>query len=80
MWHYFIALGSEEYKGSDTSFSTRLRASPYLYSIGNSLLYYRTDATDAASIVVPHDPDSKNRMFFEIHDTALGGHLGHEKT
>ena len=71
---FFQALGSEDYKDSDSQLSARLRASLHRYSINNDLLCYRTDGADTARIVVPHDADLKYRILFEAHDTALGGH------
>ena len=76
----FHALGSEEYKDSDSQLSARLQASLHRYSIDNGLLYYRTDVADTARIVVPHNDDLKYRILFEAHDTALSRHLGREKT
>ena len=43
-------------------------------------MYYRTDVADPLRIVVPHDEDLKHRILYEVHDTAIGGHLGREKT
>ncbi|CAI5737343.1 unnamed protein product [Peronospora farinosa] len=37
-------------------------------------------AADPPRIVVPHDEDLKYRILYEVHDTAIGGHLGREKT
>ena len=75
----FHALGSEEYKDSDSQLSARLWASLHHYFIDNGILCYRTDVADPVCIVVPHDEDLKYRILFEAHDTALGGHLGREK-
>ena len=74
----FHALGSEEYKGSDSQLSARLRSSLHRYSIDNGLLRYCTDVADTARIFVPHDEDLKYRILFETPDTALSGHLGRE--
>ena len=76
----FHALGSEEYKDSDSQLSARLQASLHRYSIDNGFLCYRTDIADTACIVVPHDEGLKYRIFFEAHNTALSGHSGREKT
>ena len=88
MWHIhgilsvalFHALGSEEYKDSDSQLSARLQASLHQYSIDNGLLCYRTDVADTARIVVPHDEDLKYRILFEAHGTALSEQLGRKKT
>ena len=74
------ALGSEEYKDSDSQLSARLRASLHRYSIDNDILCYCTNVTNTARTVVPHDEDPKYRILFEAHDTALSGHWGREKT
>ena len=74
------ALGSEEFKDSDIQLSARLRARLHRYSVDNGLLCYRTDAADTPRIVVPHDEELKYRILFEVHDTAISGHLGREKT
>ena len=76
----FRALGCDEYTDSDTSLSTRLRASLHRYSIDRGLLCYRTDVTDVPRVVVRYDKDLKYRILFKAHDTALSGHLGREKT
>ena len=72
----FHALGSEEYKDSDSQLSARLRASLHRYSIDNVLLCYNTDVADTARIVVPRNEDLKYRILFEAHGTALSGHWG----
>ena len=74
------ALGSNEFKYSDIKLSARLRASLHRYSIDQGLLYYSTDVADPPRVVVPHDEDLKYRILYEVHDTAIGGHLGREKT
>ena len=75
----FHALGSDEYNDSDTSLSSRLRASLYRSSIDRGLLCYRTDVTDTPRVVVPHDEDLKYRTLHEVHATALSRQLGREK-
>ena len=55
----FRALGSEEYKDSDSQLSARWWASLHRYSIDDGLLCYRTNVADTAHIVVPHDEDLK---------------------
>ena len=77
---FFHALGSEEYKDSDSQLSARLRASLHRYSIDNGLLCCRTDVADTARIVVPHDDNLKYQILFEAHNTALSGNLVREKT
>ena len=76
----FHALGSEEYKDSNSQLSARLQASLHRYSIDNGRLCYCTDVADTSRIVVPHNEDLKYRIFFETHDTTLSGNLGWEKT
>ena len=34
---------------------------------------------DTTRIVVPHDKEQKYRILYELHDTAISGHLGREK-
>ena len=48
--------------------------------IDNGLLCYRTDISDTPRIIVPHDEELKYRILYEVHDTAISGHLGSEKT
>ena len=76
----FHALGSEEYKDSDSQLPARLRDRLHRYPIDNGLLCYRTDVADTARIVVPHNVDLKYRILFDAHDTAPSKHLGREKT
>ncbi|KAG2910637.1 hypothetical protein PC119_g20713 [Phytophthora cactorum] len=73
-------LGSEEFKNSDKELSRRLRASLHRYTLDGGLLYYNTDPEDVARVVVPHDEELKYRIFYEVHDTHVSGHLGREKT
>ena len=75
----FHALGSEDYKESDSQLLARLRASLHRYFIDNGLLCYRTDVADTARILVPHDEDLKYRILVEAHDTALSGHLARKR-
>ena len=58
----FHALESEGYKDLDSQLSARLRASLHRYSIDNGLLCYRTDVTNPAHNVVPHDENLKYRI------------------
>ena len=74
------ALGSEKFKDSDIELSALLRARLHRYSIDNGMLCYRTDIEDNFRIAVPHDDELKYRIIYEVHDTALSGHLGREKT
>ena len=74
------ALGSEELKDSDLKLSARLRESLHRYSIDKGLLYYCTDVANPLHIVVPHDEDLKYHILYEVHDTAICGHFGREKT
>ena len=57
-----------------------MHASLHRYSIEKGLLYYCTDAANPPRIVVLHDEYLKYRILYEAHDTAIGGHLGREKT
>ena len=75
----FHALGSEEYKESDSNVSARLRTSLHRYSIDNGLLYYRTDVADTARIVVPHHEDLEYRILFETHVNAPSARFWREK-
>ena len=56
----FHALGSEEYKDSDSQLSARLQASLHRYSIDNGLMCYRTDVANTARIVVPQNEELKS--------------------
>ena len=38
------------------------------------------DTADTSRIIVPHDDELKYRILYEVHDTAICGHLGREKT
>ena len=64
----------------DIELSARLRARLHRYSIHNFLLCYRTNIEDNFRIAVSHDEELKYRILYEVHDTALSGHLGREKT
>ena len=74
------ALGSDEFKDSDIKLSARSRARLHRYTIDNGLLCYRTDSADTPRVVVPHNEELKYRILYEVHDTAISGHLGREKT
>ena len=74
------ALGNDEFKESDIKLSARSRARLHRYSIDDGLLCYRTDTGDTPRIVVPHDEELKYRILYEVHDTAINGYLGREKT
>ena len=74
------ARGSDEFKNSDIKFSARSRARLHRYSINNISLCYLTNAADPPRINVPHDEELEYRILYEVHDTAISGHLGHEKT
>ena len=74
------ALESKEFKDLDIKMSARLRASLHRYSIDQGMLYYRTDVADPPRIVASHDEDLKYRILYEVHYTAIGGHLGLKKT
>ena len=69
----FRALGCDEYTDSDTSLSTRLRASLHRHSINNGLLSCRTDVTGASRIDAPHNENLKYRILVEAHDNAFSG-------
>ena len=74
------ALGSDEFKDSDIKLSASSRARLHRYTIDNGLLCYCTDTTDTPRVVVPHDEELKYRILYEVHNTAIGGHLVREKT
>ncbi|GMG17371.1 unnamed protein product [Phytophthora fragariaefolia] len=74
------ALGSKEFEASDIELSARLRARLHRYAFISRQLYYSTGSDDTPWVVVPHDEDLKYRIFYEAHDTPVGGHLGREKT
>ena len=61
----------------DRRLSARLRAKLHR---NHGLLCYRTDAENTPRIVVPHDEVLKYRILDEVHDAAIGGHMGREKT
>ena len=77
---FLRALGSDEFIDSDIKLSARSRAKIPRYSIYNGLLCYRTYATDTPRIIVPYDKELKYRIIYEVHGTAISGHLGREKT
>ena len=73
-------IGSEEFKDSDIGLLASLRARLHRYFIDQVLLCYSTDMEDTPRIVVLHHEESKYRIFYEAHDTALSGPLGRDKT
>ena len=68
------------FEDSDIKLSALSCARLHRYSIDNGLLSYRTDAVDTPRITVPHDEELKYRILYEVHDTAISGHLDREKT
>ena len=70
------ALESDEFKDSNIKLSACLLAKILRYSIDNGLLCYRTDTADYPRIMVLYDEELKYRILYEVHDTAISGHLG----
>ncbi|KAE8963300.1 hypothetical protein PF011_g29084 [Phytophthora fragariae] len=50
------------------------------FELRDSLLYYRSHASQEWRLCVPDDVDLRNTILFEEHDTAVRGHPGVHKT
>jgi hypothetical protein len=50
------------------------------FFVEDDLLYYQPDVEKPRRLCVPDDPDLRNAILFECHDTAARGHPGESKT